>query len=118
MGNNVTTRDGVITRQEAKRQGLSIDIGHKPDYEFWKTRNAAEYLGWTQDQYNAFMNRPDGDMFRYEEHNFNISHEGESKTGDWDRALQDMIKYQEEQEAAGEWKRRDDEEKKSDCKSD
>lgn len=120
--NSVYTFEGIITRQRAQELGYQIDIGHKPDYEFWKTRDAAEYLQWNQAQYNEFMNRKDGDMFRYEEHHFNVSHQGESPTDDFDKVLRDMKEYQEQQEANGNWERKsnenNEEEKQPDCKSD
>lgn len=40
-------------------------------YGFWRTRNAAEQLHWTQSQYNDFMNREGVSMYRYEDHAFN-----------------------------------------------
>ena len=104
--------------QDAIRLGIKIDVGHKPGYEFWRTRNAAEQLHWTQNQYNDFMNREGVSMYRYEDHEFNISHKGEDPSDSLAEILKEMTEYQEQQEASGEWQRNDDETKQSDCKSD
>lgn len=39
------------SRQQAIDLGYQVDIGHVKGNEFWRTRNAAESLGWTQAQY-------------------------------------------------------------------
>ena len=37
----------------------SVELGHMPDHEFWYERNRAEALGWTQAQFNDYMNNPE-----------------------------------------------------------
>lgn len=36
----------------------------------------------------------------------------------WNKELSEMIEYQEQQEAAGKWEKKDDKEKPPECKSD
>ena len=108
--NNMTVKDAIAS-------GAKVDIGHQKGYEFWRTRNAAESLGWTQTQYNEFMNSDGERMYRYEEHYENISHRHEEHSSDVTELREEMIKYQKEQEQAGRWKETSNQEKQNNCKN-
>ncbi len=53
------------------------DIGHRYGHEFWRERNKAESLGWTQSQFNDYMNN--SDFYQYEDPKSNRSHKYEMK---------------------------------------
>ena len=36
----------------------NVELGHRPDYEFWRMRDLAESQNWTQAEFNDFMNDP------------------------------------------------------------
>ena len=95
-----------MTVKDAIASGAKVDIGHQKGYEFWRTRNAAESLGWTQTQYNEFMNSDGERMYRYEEHSSDVT-----------ELREEMIKYQKEQEQAGRWKETSNQEKQNNCKN-
>ena len=90
------------------KEGILLDIGHKKDWEFWRTRNAAENLGWTQAQYDEFMTHDLIDHYQYEDHKINISHVNENHSSDVSDIEKEMLKYQKEQEDNGNWKRKED----------
>ena len=92
---------------EARAAGYNIDIGHKKDYEFWRIRNAAESLGWTQAQYDDFRASDMDKHYQFEEHNHNIGHSGEETSSDVTSLQEEMLKYQKEQEENGNWKKED-----------
>lgn len=66
-------------------------IGHKPGHEAWRCRKAAEELGWSQSQYNEFMNN--SKFYRYESHAGNISHTGENKSKDLSEIIEEMNEF-------------------------
>ena len=80
---------------------------HKTDFEFWRTRNAAESIRWTQAQYNAFMTDNVTDHYQYELHSLNISHANENHSSDISDIRDKMLEYQKEQEEKGNWKKED-----------
>lgn len=53
------------------------DIGHVYGHEFWRERNMAESLGWSQSQFNDYMNNPQ--FYQYELPSINRSHIYEMK---------------------------------------
>ena len=53
------------------------DIGHVYGHEFWRERDMAENLGWTQSEFNDYMNNPD--FYQYEDPSSNRSHKYEMK---------------------------------------
>lgn len=96
-----------LSLSQAKAQDIQIDIGHKSGWEFWRTRNAAENLGWTQAQYDDFMTSDVTAHYQYEEHIHNITHIDEVTDSDVSGIEAAMLKYQKEQEELGNWKRED-----------
>ena len=106
-----------LTYQQAKDSGKLVDIGHVPGYEYWRTRNAAEGLGWTQAQYDDFMTSNMNKHYRYEEHKHNIDHGDEVKTSDVTDLQKEMLEYQKQQEEEGNWIKEDDKNAQSSCKS-
>ncbi len=48
------------------------DLGHVYGHEYWRERNAAMADGWTQEQFNEYMNNPD--FYQIEDPVFNRSH--------------------------------------------
>ena len=48
------------------------DLGHVPDHAFAAMRDSAEAKGWTQGQFNDYMNNPD--FYRIENPIYNRSH--------------------------------------------
>ena len=53
------------------------DIGHVYGHEFWRERDMAESLGWTQSQFNEYMNNPA--FYQYEDPHSNRSRKYEKK---------------------------------------
>ena len=53
------------------------DIGHIKGHEYWRERDMAESLGWSQSQFNDYMNR--SDWYQYELPSNNRSHKFEMK---------------------------------------
>ena len=53
------------------------DLGHKPGHEFWRERDRAMELGWTQKQFNDYMNNPD--FYQIEDPINNRSHRYEMR---------------------------------------
>ncbi len=94
MRHNYTyNKEGILDENTGKPIVDQMDIGHKPGYEAWRCRKAAEELGWNQSQYNEFMNNPD--FYQYESHAANISHVGEDKSTDLSKIINIMKKFKE-----------------------
>ena len=53
------------------------DKGHVFGHEFWRERNQAEALGWTQSQFNEYMNNPE--FYQFETPELNRNHSREMK---------------------------------------
>lgn len=49
-----------------------VELGHKPDYEFWRMRDMAESQNWTQSEFNDYMNNPD--FYAWQDIHSNRSH--------------------------------------------
>jgi RHS repeat-associated protein len=48
------------------------DLGHRPGHEFWREQARAQERGWTQQQFNDYMNNPD--FYQLENPSTNRSH--------------------------------------------
>lgn len=55
----------------------SSDIGHITGHEFWRERDKAEGLGWSQSQFNEQMNK--SDLYQFDNPSPNRSHKHEDK---------------------------------------
>lgn len=53
------------------------DLGHKYSHEFWREKKAAESKGWTQKQFNDYMNNPE--FYQIEHPSVNRSRKHEMK---------------------------------------
>ena len=53
------------------------DLGHEYGHEFWRERQRAEELGWTQKEFNDYMNNPA--FYRIEDPSINRSHKYEMR---------------------------------------
>ena len=53
------------------------DLGHISGHEFWRERDEAMRKGWTQKQFNDYMNNPD--FYRIEDPSSNRSHKYEKR---------------------------------------
>ncbi|WP_304519304.1 GH-E family nuclease [Clostridium estertheticum] len=53
------------------------DIGHVQGKEFWRERNNAEVKGWTQSEFNEYMNN--SEFYQFEDPSSNRSHQFEDK---------------------------------------
>jgi len=53
------------------------DLGHKYGHEFWRERDRAMSLGWSQKQFNDYMNNPD--FYQIEDPFINRSHRFEMR---------------------------------------
>lgn len=53
------------------------DLGHEFGHEFWRERERAQSLGWTQKQFNDYMNNPA--FYRIEDPHVNRSHRFEMR---------------------------------------
>lgn len=53
------------------------DIGHVYGHEYWRERDMAEKLGWTQQEFNDYMNNPS--FYQFESPSSNRSHKYEKK---------------------------------------
>ena len=51
------------------------DLGHVTGHEFWREKQIAMQKGWTQKQFNDYMNNPD--FYRIEDPHLNRSHKFE-----------------------------------------
>ena len=51
------------------------DLGHVTGHEFWREKKMAMEKGWTQKQFNDYMNNPD--FYRIEDPHWNRSHKFE-----------------------------------------
>ena len=53
------------------------DLGHKYGHEFWRERDRAQALGWSQKEFNDYMNNPD--FYQIEAPHNNRSHKFEKR---------------------------------------
>ena len=49
-----------------------VELGHRPEKEFWKMRNLAESQNMTQAEFNDYMNNPD--FYAWQDIHSNRSH--------------------------------------------
>ena len=73
-----------------------LHIGHQPGKEYWRCRDAAESLGWSQSQFNDYMNHDPKNFYQFESHESNISHRYEDKSKDISSEIEAMKKYEKE----------------------
>jgi len=84
-----STKEAVINAAPRTPDGLFIDpntklpihgkydLGHVPGHEFWRERDRAMSLGWSQKKFNDYMNRPE--FYQIEDPLSNRSHKFEMK---------------------------------------